>query len=124
MPDFGAVVRSDCLIDTGGAPAAAAMLKFVTKQAMIASLVVVYGLLYLCGQPTRKRGAVHAMGAFYSLLFLGFAKDAFYMTATTGVEGPDYNGSSFQPNNDYYCSSIQFNDDFYNRGTGRHKGTV
>ena len=94
MPDFGAVMRADCMIDTGGGSEAAAFLNFATKQAMIASLAVVYGLLYLCGQPARKRGAVHAMGAFYSLLFLGFAEDAFYMTATTGVEGPDYNGSS------------------------------
>jgi hypothetical protein len=93
MPDFGAMVRADCMIETTGSPTTAALIKFMTKQAMLASLAVVYGLLYLCGQPARKRRAVHAMGAFYSLLFLGFATDAFYMTATTGVEGPDYNGS-------------------------------
>eukprot|EP01044_Picomonas_judraskeda_P034085 COSAG03_NODE_13964_length_482_cov_0.464752_2_plen_103_part_01 len=79
----------------GSQGSTALLFKNVAKMGMFLSLSTVYALVYLCGQAWRKRGAVQAMGAFYSLLFLMFAKDAFLMTTTTSVEGPEYAAEGF-----------------------------
>jgi len=87
LPDFGAVLGVEC--SEGGEEALAFVLKFFYKQGMFLTLVAVYGLLYLINKAACKRRAVQAMGASYSLLFVMYAKNAFGMTATTGVEGFD-----------------------------------
>lgn len=92
MPDFSALLSIECM---GSQGSTALLFKNFAKMGMFLSLSTVYALVYLCGQAWRKRGAVQAMGAFYTLLFLMFAKDAFLMTTTTSVEGPEYEAEGF-----------------------------